>query len=53
MTPQVGVHILPNDAVRQNVMSGLDVEGLLDLGIGRKDELKQYAYWDEQRAERV
>ena len=53
MTLQIGIHILPNDAMCQNVMSSLDVERLLDLGVGRKGELKQYARWDEQRAERV
>lgn len=53
MSPQMSIHILPDDAVRENVMSSLNVERLLDLGVGRKDELKQYACWDEQRAENV
>lgn len=51
MTAEMGINILPHDAMRQNVMSSLDIERLLDLGVRRKDELKQYACWDEQRAE--
>ena len=41
--------ILPRKPVGQDIVGGLDVEGLFNLGVGRKDEVREDGDGYQQR----
>ena len=44
---------IPRDAIGQDIMSGLDIERLLDFGIRRAEEMDENDRRDEKREDRI